>query len=135
MDVEDVAPLVGSLACGAVVAALVAPFVLVSNPGTELGLYYASGPAGGTVLGFLAPIAVVVFLAGRRGRTDPVTAAGLTLVLGLGMLGLAASWAFAVDPELVFNFSAAWMGYHRWVVVGLTAFVPLSAGAYARAVL
>lgn len=135
MDVEDVAPLVGSVACGAVVAALVAPFVLIPDTGTELGLYYAAGPAGGTALGFLAPIAVVVFLAGRRGRTDPVTAAGLTLVLGLGMLGLAASWALAVDPELVFNFSAAWMGYHRWVVVGVTALVPLSAGVYARAVL
>jgi hypothetical protein len=135
MEVEDVAPLVGSVACGAVVAALVAPLVLVSNPGTELGLYYAAGPAGGTALGFLAPVAVVVFLAGKRGRTDPATAAGLTLVLGLGMLALAASWAFAVDPELVFNFSAAWMGYHRWVVLGVTALVPLSAGLYARAVL
>jgi hypothetical protein len=51
------------------------------------------------------------------------------------MLGLAASWALAVDPELVFNFSAAWMGYHRWVVVVVTALVPLSAGVYTRAVL
>ncbi|AUV81333.1 hypothetical protein C2R22_06370 [Salinigranum rubrum] len=135
MEVEDVAPLVGSVACGAVVAALVAPFVLLSDVGTELGLYYAAGPAGVTALGFLAPVAVVVFLAGRRGRTDPVTAAGLTLVLGLGMLGLAASWALAVDPQLVFNFSAAWMGNHRWVVLGVTALVPLSAAAYARAVL
>lgn len=135
MEVEDVAPLVGSVACGAVVATLVAPFVLIPDPGTELGLYYAAGPTGGTALGFLAPIAVVVFLAGRRGRTDPVTAAGLTLVLGLGMLGLAAAWALAVDPELVFNFSAAWMGYHRWIVLGATALVPLSAAVYARAVL
>jgi hypothetical protein len=135
MEVEDVAPLVGSVACLAVVAALVAPFVLLPDPGTELGLYYAFGPVGGTAVGFLAPIGVVVFLAGRRGRTDPVTAAGLTLVLGLGMLALAASWAFAVDPELVFSFPAAWMGYHRWVVLGLTALVPVSAGAYSRAVL
>jgi hypothetical protein len=135
MEVEDVAPLIGSVACGAVVAALVAPLVLLPEVGTELSVYYAAGPAGGTVLGFLAPIAVVIFLAGRRGRTDPVTAAGLTLVLGLGMLGLALAWALAVDPELVFNFSAAWMGSHRWAVVGLTAVVPAAAGVYARAVL
>ena len=109
--------------------------MVLSDVGTELGLYYAAGPAGVTALGFLAPIAVVVFLAGRRGRTDPVTAAGLTLVLGIGMVGLAASWALAVDPQLVFNFSAAWMGNHRWVVLGVTALVPLSAAAYARAVL
>jgi len=135
MEVEDVAPLAGSAACVACVAVLVAPFVLLADPGTELGLYYAFGPVGGTAPGFLAPVAVVVFLAGRRGRTDPVTAAGLTLVLGLGMVGLAASWALAVDPELVYSFPAAWMGYHRWLVLGISALVPLCAGAYARAVL
>jgi hypothetical protein len=135
MEAEDVAPLVGSAACVACVAALVAPFVLVPNAGSELGLYYAFGPVGGTAPGFLAPIAVVVFLAGRRGRTDPVTAAGLTLVLGLAMLAIVASWAFAVDPELVFNFPVAWMGYHRWVVVAVTTAIPASAGVYARAVL
>jgi hypothetical protein len=135
MEAEDVAPLVGSVASAAVVAALVAPFVLISNPGTELGLYYAFGPFGGAGPGFLAPLAVVVFLAGRRGRTDPVTAAGLTLVLGLGMVGLAASWALAVDVELVYSFPVAWMGYHRWVVLGVAAVVPASAGVYARAVL
>ena len=132
---ESVAPLVGSAGCVAVVAALVAPFVLIADPGTELDLYYAFGPAGALGLGFLAPLAVVVFLAGRRERTDPVTAAGLTLVLGLGMLGLAASWAFAVDPELVFSFSAAWMGHHRWVLLAVTTVVPVSAAVYARAVL
>jgi hypothetical protein len=135
MEVEDVAPLVGSGACAAVVVALVAPLVLIPDPGTELGVYYTFGPAGATVVGALAPLAVVVFLAGRRGRTDPVTAAGLTLVLGLGMVGLAASWALAVDVELVYSFPVAWMGYHRWVVLGVAAVVPASAGVYARAVL
>jgi hypothetical protein len=113
----------------------VAPLVLIPDPGTELGVYYTFGPAGATVVGALAPLAVVVFLAGWRGRTDPATAAGLTLVLGVGMFVLAALWALAVDPEVVFSFSAAWMGSHRWVVLGLTAVVPLSAAAYARAVL
>jgi hypothetical protein len=135
MEVEDAAPLVGVAACAAVVAALVAPLVLIPDPGTELGVYYAFGPAGATVLGALAPLAVVVFLAGRRGRTDPATAAGLTLVLGVGMFVLAALWAFAVDVEVVFSFSAAWMGSHRWVVLGLTTLVPASAAVYARAVL
>jgi hypothetical protein len=135
MEVEDVAPLVGSVACVACVVALVAPFVLIPDPGTELGLYYAFGPAGGTAAGLLAPVAVVVFLAGRRGRTDPATAAGLTLVLGVAMAALAASWALAVDPELVYSFPVAWMGSHRWVVFGVTALVPASAAVYARAVL
>jgi hypothetical protein len=135
MEVEDVAPLVGSGACVACVAALVAPFVLIPDPGTELGLYYAFGLAGGTAAGFLAPVTVVVFLAGRRGRTDPATAAGLTLVLGLAMVAFSVSWALAVDPELVYSFPAAWMGYHRWVVLGVAALVPVSAAAYARAVL
>jgi hypothetical protein len=135
MEVEDAAPILGSAACVAVLAALVAPLVLIPDTGTELGVYFAFGPAGAAAVGGLAPVAVVVFLAGRRGRTDPATAAGLTLVLGLGMAGLAASWALAVDPELVFNFSADWMGYHRWVVLGCAAVVPLAAAAYARAVL
>jgi hypothetical protein len=135
MKAEDVAPLVGSAGCVACVAALVAPFVLIPDPGPELGLYYAFGPVGGAAPGFLAPIAIVVFLAGRRGRTDPVTAAGLTLVLGLAMLATVASWALAVDPELVFSFPVAWMGYHRWVVLAVTAVVPATAGVYARAVL
>ena len=135
MNVEDVAPLVGSVACAAVVAALVAPVVLIADAGTELGVYYAFGPAGATVIGALAPLTVVVFLAGARGRTDPETAAGLTLVLGVGMFVLTALWAFAVDADVVFSFTAAWMGSHRWVVLGLTALVPASAAVYTRAVL
>jgi hypothetical protein len=134
MRVARAAPLAGIVGCLALLAVLIAPYVLLTDPGTGLGVYYRAGPTGAGVLGFLALVGVVVFLAGRQGRTDPDVAAGITVVLGLSGLALAALWATAVDPESVFSFTAAWMGYHRWLVVAAAAAVAASAAVYAQAV-
>jgi hypothetical protein len=76
-----------------------------------------------------------VFLSGERGSADPVTAAGVSLTASVGLLVLTLSWALAVDPENVLSFTAAWMGWHRWLVAGLATVVLVSAGVYTREVL
>jgi hypothetical protein len=134
MNVADVAPRVGVVGCLAVLIALAAPYPLVTDAGTGLSVYYRAGPTGAGVVGFLALLAIVVFLAGARGRTDPPTAAGIAIVVGATMVLLAALWALAVPPEIPFGFPAEWMGWHRWAVVALTAVVPAAGAAYARAV-
>lgn len=137
MDLADAAPTAGIAGCLATLLALAAPYVLISEPGTGLSVYYASGPVGAGGVGFLAVLLVVVFLSGKRGRTAPDTVAGVALVASLGLLALALLWALAVDPDNVLSFpaDAEWMTSHRWVVLGFAAVVPLSAAAYARAVL
>lgn len=129
------APYVGVVACVAVVLALAAPYVLISQPGTGLAVYYASGPLGAFGVAFLALLEVVVFLSGERGSADPTTAAGIALAVGLGAVVLALVWALTVDPENVMSFPAAWMGWHRWLVLALTGVVVVSAGAYTQEVL
>ncbi|QLG62676.1 DUF7548 family protein [Halorarum salinum] len=137
MDLADAAPTAGIAGCLATLLALAAPYALISDPGTGLSVYYASGPVGAGGVGFLAVLLVVVFLSGKRGRTAPDTVAGVALVASLGLVALALLWALAVDPENVFSFpaDAEWMTSHRWVVLACAAVVPLSAAAYARAVL
>jgi hypothetical protein len=136
MNAERAAPAAGVAGCVAVLAALFAPFVLIDEPGTGLGIYYAAGPVGGGgSVGFLALLSIVAFLAGRRGRTDRETAAGVALVVGVGVLATALLWAVNVDQEVVFSFPAAWMGWHRWAVVAVATVPPLAAALYARSVL
>jgi uncharacterized membrane protein len=133
---ERIPPTVGILVCLVVVAVVVAPF-LVLPPSESAGLstYYASGIAGGYGVGLLALVALVAFAGGRQRRTEPDTVAGATLVVGVGMVVLALQWALAVDAEVLQSITtAAWMADHRWVLVGLSALVPVASGWYARAV-
>jgi len=134
MNAAEAAPRAGVAGCLAVVLALAVPYVLVTDPGTGLSVYYRAGPAGAGVVGFLAILSVVVFLAGLRDRTDPPTAAGIALVLGVATLLLALLWALAVPRDIVLGFPADWMGWHRWAVVAVTGVVPAAAAAYAREV-
>ena len=134
MDTARVAPWVGVAASVATLAGVAVPYALISEPGTGLGLYYAAGPFGAWGFAFLALVAIVGFLAGERGNASPEVAAGVALVVGLAMLGLAVSWAASVPSEVVLSFPAAWMGSHRWVVLAVVGLVPVSAAAYARAV-
>ena len=135
MELDRLAVYVGAGTCLALVAVLAAPFALLDQPGTGLGIYYRSGPIGAAGIAFLAVIGVVVFLSGERGSADPVTAAGVSVTASVGLVLLTLSWALAVDPENVLSFTAAWMGWHRWLVVGLAAVVLVSAGVYTREVL
>ncbi len=122
----------GVLACLAALAAIGAPFVLVSEPGTGLPIYYGAGPLGVGAVAFLAVVQPIVFLAGTRGRADPATAAGVAAAVGLAMLGIGALWALSVPAELVLSFPASWMGWHRWAVVVAVAVVAAASGLYAR---
>ena len=133
MDTARVAPWAGVAASVLTLAALAAPYALLSESG-GLGVYYSSGLFGAWGFAFLALVAIVGFLAGERGNASPEVAAGVVLVLGLAMLGLAVAWAVAVPSEVVYSLPAAWMESHRWVVVVVVAAVPVSAAAYARRV-
>ncbi|MFC4356741.1 hypothetical protein ACFO0N_02125 [Halobium salinum] len=137
MNAEDVAPYAGVGACLALLAAFAAPYLLVTSPEAPLTAYYGAGPIGANAVAFFSLVAVVVFLAGRRGRTEPDLAAGIALVLGVATLLVALVWALSVDETVLFSFpaSASWIEFHPWVVVGVSALVPAAAGVYARAVL
>lgn len=132
MELDRLAAYAGAGACVALVAVLAAPFALLEQPGTGLAVYYRSGPIGAAGIVFLAVIGIVVFLSGERGSADAVTVAGVALTLAAGLVLLTLVWALAVDPENVMSFTAEWMSWHRWVVVGLTVLVLASAGVYAR---
>jgi hypothetical protein len=135
MDLQRVAPTVGIVACLVAVGVVFAPALLVSAPG--VGAYYAAGPTGLGTVGGLAVLAVVVFLAGRQGRTPPDTAAGFAVVLGLAVAGLGVLWAVSLDPTVLYSFPAeyAWLEYHQWAVPAVGALVFASGAAYASAVL
>lgn len=134
MELRRLAPGVGIAGCLATVGAVIAPFVLLSDAGTGLSVYYGSGPFGVGAVAFLATLLVIVFLSGLQERTDPATVAGVAVVAGVALVGFTLLWALAVDTENVLSFPAAWMGYHRWLVVGTASVVAVAALVYARIV-
>ncbi|WP_313695814.1 DUF7548 family protein [Halorarum halobium] len=137
MDMQDAAPVAGIGGCLATLLALAAPYVLISEPGTGLTVYYASGPLGAAGIGFLAALLVVVFLSGKQGRTAPDTVAGIAVVASFGLFVLTLLWALSVDPTNVLSFpaSARWMTGHRWILLACSALVPVAGAAYVWAVL
>jgi hypothetical protein len=132
MDVDEAAAALGVVGCLGTLAALAAPYGLIAEPGTGLGVYYAAGPVGAAPVAFLAAVGPVVFLSGTRGHADPPTVAGVASAVGAAMLGATAWWALAVPPEFPLSFPAAWMGWHRWAVLALVAVVAAAAAVYAR---
>lgn len=135
MELRRVAPLAGIVGTLATLLVVAAPELLLTETGTGLALYYGSGPLGVGGVAFLAAILLIVFLSARHERQDPVTIAGVAVVGAVALFGFALLWALAVDQENVFSFSAAWMSYHRWLVVGATGVVVAAAGGYTREVL
>lgn len=137
MDEAQVAPRVGIVASVALIAVYLAPYLLIPNAGGDVGTYYSAGPVGGSAVLFLAAVAVIAFLSGAQGRTDADVIAGLTLVLGVAVVALATLWAVSMPDNYLFSFpaSASWIEWHRWLLVGVAALIPLGGAAYARAVL
>jgi len=127
MNELRVAPSVGIVACLAVLAALAAPYVLAESS-ANVGLYYSSGAINPLLAGLFALVVLIVFAAGREGRTDPGLAAGAALALGLFTLLIAAAWALTTRVDVI----AITTG-HRWVVVATAALLPLSALWFAKA--
>ena len=134
---DSLAPKVGAVAALLLAGVVFVPAVVISAPDTGVAEYYAAGPVGISIVGVLALLDVVVFLAGGQERSDPVTLAGVALVAGLAMVLLSLLWALSVDPTLLFSFPAeyAWIENHRWVVVTGAAIVSIAAGGFARGVM
>lgn len=134
MDLRRRAPQLGIATCLAVLATLAAPYAyLPAEAHVALAAYYDSGFFGALVVGLFALVAIVVFAAGLRERSDPITSAGAVLVVGLVMTVVALEWAIAVPAEGIPVGHGTWLDYHRWVAVALSAGVAMSGGLYARA--
>lgn len=109
----------GALASLVLAVVVAAPAVLVTGAGSALGDFYTAGPFGLTAVGFLAVVAVVVFLSVTQGHTDTALLTGVALVVSLAAFLLAVVWALTLDETLLFGFPAeyAWLETYRWVVV------------------
>jgi len=123
MEPRSLAPLVGVAGCLAVLALLLYPYLVADGT----GVYYGTAAVNPLVAGLLALLGVIVFAAGREGRTDPVLAAGATLALGVFGVAILAAWAVTARVDAV-----QVTGTHRWATVAAGAVVPLAAGWYAR---
>ena len=141
MEGRRIAPTLGVLASLAVVALLVLPYAIL-GPG-EIGAYYGAGAVSPWLGGILAPLAVVVYAAGREERTAPATAAGVGLGLGLALALVAVLWAVTVPSEVPLQLTtdrtvfgalstADILESHRWVLAVAAAAVPASGVWYAR---
>lgn len=125
MDGLRVAPLVGIFGCVGVLAALAYPYV-ASDVG--VGAYYSSGPVTPLAAGLLAAVGVIVFAAGREGRTDPSFAAGAGLVFGVFIVAILLAWGLTARIDAV-----ELSQHHRLATVAVGLLVPLGGLWFARA--
>lgn len=115
-----------------VVAALV-PYLLPSLGQSAVDTYYDYGLLGAWSVLVVAAVAIVVFASVYRRRSDPATAAGAGLVLGLAATALAALWVFAVPYDVVVQLSTTSLfEYHRWVLLASSFGIALAGAWYAR---
>lgn len=127
-------PTLGIVAAAGYVAVALAPYLLLDPEPGILEFYYSFGLAGPPLLSLFAVVAVVMFAAGRQGRTEPDLIAGLTLVLGLVLAVITFHWAISVPETVVAEVTdATWFEYQRWIVAGIAVLVPLASAWYARA--
>lgn len=132
MDAVRAAPTAGIVAALATLFLIAAPYPLVGEA-SAVNAYYNAGAITPLAAGLLATVAVIVFAAGRAGRTDPPLAAGAGLTLGAFALGVAALWAATVPASVALQLGeVAALEYHRFALVVATAGLPASAGWYAR---
>lgn len=110
---------IGAVASLVVAILVLLPYFLPEAGPEAISTYYDFGIVGGLTILLIALVTVVVFAAGWRGRSDPATAAGTALGLGLVATLLAASWALAVPYGVVVQLTTeTWFEHHRWAVVG-----------------
>lgn len=111
----------GTGAALAVVLLVVLPYG-VADAGA-IGVYYGGDLIGPPLAGLFAAVVGIAMLGAARDRTDPPTAAGVAVVLGLLVVGLVVPWALGVSPALVGGLTTvAAFEWHRWILAaaGLT---------------
>ena len=127
MDELRTAPTVAIAGCLAYLLVLAVPYLIV-EPTSAVGAYYGSGALTPAVPAVFALVGVIVFAAGREGRTDPGLAAGAGLVIGLFIVGLSSLWAATLPVSLVLGLTESTLiEHHRWVVVAAGVPIPLGA--------
>jgi hypothetical protein len=124
MEQVRLAPLVGIVGCLGVLGGLAYPY---AAGGAGVGAYYGSGPVNPLVAGLLAVVAIIVFAAGRQGRTDPSFAAGAGLVFGLAIVLVLLAWGTTARLDAV-----AISQWHRWATAGVGVLVPAGGIWFAR---
>jgi hypothetical protein len=129
MDPVERPPTAGIVACLLVLATLAWPYL--SEPVAAVSAYYATAAITPLAAGLLAMVAVIVFAAGRQGRSDPELVAGAGLVFGLFIAGIGISFAFSARIDVIGG-SSALLSYQRWVLAGAAVLVPLTSVWYAR---
>ncbi|MCU4799093.1 hypothetical protein OB920_01730 [Halobacteria archaeon HArc-gm2] len=133
MEATRLAPSVGIVASALVLFVLTIPYALV-EAGSAVATYYAAGTVNPLVVGLFALVALMVFAAGRQGRSPPDLVAGAALVLGLFMFVISLLWAVTLPGNPLLEFSTSpILEYHRAVLVLTSLGVPASAVWYARA--
>jgi hypothetical protein len=133
MNQLRVAPTVGIVGCVGYLLALAAPYLIVETT-SAVGAYYSSGALTPAAPAVFALVGIIVFAAGREGRTDPMLAAAAGLVLGLFILGLSLLWATTVPESLVLGLTESTViEYHRWAVAAVAAPIPVAGAWFAKA--
>ncbi|MFB6103805.1 MAG: hypothetical protein ABEJ57_01795 [Halobacteriaceae archaeon] len=127
------AALVGALAALGVVVGIAIPYAVLSA--SELSVYYGVGPVSPILLSVVAAVAFVALTGVARDATDPATATGAALVLGLALFGLLAWWAIEVAAVVGGLDVSAAFTYHRWALLALAAIVPIATATHARRIL
>lgn len=130
MTIERRAGGLGVGAAVAIVLLVLLPYA-IADP-RAVGVYYA-GLVGPPLAGLFAAVAAIAFLGAMRERTDPPTAAGVTVVLGVLTLGLLVPWAAGVSPALVGGMTTvAAFEYHRWALVAGALGLLAASGWFAK---
>lgn len=132
MNARLVAPTIGMGACLLVLALLGLPYLAIGPP-SAVTTYYNAGAITPFAAGLLAAVGVIVFAAGRQGRTDPALAAGAGLIFGGFVAVISVVWALTVPRSVVTQLSTGTLlTYHRLVLGTVAVTVPVSAAWYAR---
>ena len=132
MDARRLAPTLGIVSCLLVLCVLAIPYLVVGDA-TTVNFYYAEGAIDPLVTGLLCATAIIVFAAGRQGRTDPGIAAGVAVAFGVFVALVAVVWALTIPEQVVLQLSRnAFLEYHRSALVVASAGVLTSGLWYAR---
>lgn len=138
MDDLRAPPTAGIVACLLVVTVLLIPYLFVAQ-GSAVTAYYNAGAITPLAAGLFALVGIIVFAAGREGRTDPALAAGAGLVFGTFSLFVCLAWVATVPASVALQLGTAngvvatVLEFHRFLVAGAAALLAGAGVWYTRA--